>query len=144
MNCAKGSSRVQCRGYAEKEGDARQFHPKLRPPVNPEELEIDPRTGMKVWNSKATEGPRCFANAVCRTTWHRRTEAGILRPPTSGGRSRLASTTVAGQGEERALISGKHIAFLVPACTPWKIFWLTATGVNLRCVRWAMNKSSVT
>ena len=35
------------RGYAEK-GDARQFHPKLRPPVNPEELEIDPRTGMKV------------------------------------------------------------------------------------------------
>lgn len=36
------------RGYAEQEGDARQFHPKLRPPVNPEELEIDPRTGMKV------------------------------------------------------------------------------------------------
>lgn len=36
------------RGYAEKEGDARQFHPKLRPPVNPEELEIDERTGMKV------------------------------------------------------------------------------------------------
>ncbi|PPQ99587.1 hypothetical protein CVT24_005166 [Panaeolus cyanescens] len=29
------------KGYAEKEGDARQFHPKLRPPVNPEELEID-------------------------------------------------------------------------------------------------------
>ena len=38
---------VQPRGYAEKEGDARQFHPKLRPPVNPEELEIDERTGMK-------------------------------------------------------------------------------------------------
>ncbi|KAI9057063.1 Het-C-domain-containing protein [Trametes sanguinea] len=35
------------KGYAEKEGDARQFHPKLRPPVNPEELEIDERTGMK-------------------------------------------------------------------------------------------------
>src|SRR5712675_1586464 len=36
------------RGYAAKEGDARRFHPKLRPPVQPQELEIDPRTGMKV------------------------------------------------------------------------------------------------
>ncbi|EKM61451.1 uncharacterized protein PHACADRAFT_248072 [Phanerochaete carnosa HHB-10118-sp] len=42
------------KGYAEKEGDARQFHPKLRPPVNPRELEIDPRIGMK--NYMATEG----------------------------------------------------------------------------------------
>ncbi|KZW01792.1 heterokaryon incompatibility Het-C [Exidia glandulosa HHB12029] len=41
------------RGYAEVEGDARQFHPWLRPPVNPRELEIDPRTGMK--NYMATE-----------------------------------------------------------------------------------------
>ncbi|KAI0323073.1 heterokaryon incompatibility protein Het-C-domain-containing protein [Amylostereum chailletii] len=41
------------KGYAEKEGDARQFHPKLRPPVEPEELEIDKRTGMK--NYMATE-----------------------------------------------------------------------------------------
>lgn len=36
------------RGYAEKEGDARRFHPSLRPPVNPRELDIDERTGMKV------------------------------------------------------------------------------------------------
>jgi hypothetical protein len=43
-----GEAHVPARGYAEKEGDARQFHPKLRPPVNPRELEIDPRTGMKV------------------------------------------------------------------------------------------------
>ncbi|KAI3622000.1 heterokaryon incompatibility protein het-c [Moniliophthora roreri] len=35
------------KGYAEKEGDARQFHPKLRPPVEDVELEIDERTGMK-------------------------------------------------------------------------------------------------
>ncbi|KAL5534058.1 hypothetical protein ACEPAG_518 [Sanghuangporus baumii] len=41
------------KGYAEKEGDARQFHPKLRPPVDPRELEIDERTGMK--NYMATE-----------------------------------------------------------------------------------------
>ncbi|CAE6460855.1 unnamed protein product [Rhizoctonia solani] len=38
------------KGYAEKEGDARQFHPKLRPPVDNRELEIDQNTGMKVWN----------------------------------------------------------------------------------------------
>ncbi|KAJ6486163.1 Het-C-domain-containing protein [Mycena vitilis] len=36
------------KGYGEKEGDPRRFHPKLRPPVNPRELEIDQRTGMKV------------------------------------------------------------------------------------------------
>jgi len=44
------------KGYAEKEGDARQFHPRLRPPVDPEELEIDPRTGMKKY--MATDGYR--------------------------------------------------------------------------------------
>ncbi|KAG9105406.1 hypothetical protein FRC07_009308, partial [Ceratobasidium sp. 392] len=42
------------KGYAEKEGDARQFHPKLRPPVDPRELEIDQNNGMK--NYIATEG----------------------------------------------------------------------------------------
>ncbi|KAI0815377.1 heterokaryon incompatibility protein Het-C-domain-containing protein [Irpex lacteus] len=41
------------KGYAEAEGDARQYDRRLRPPVNPEELEIDPRTGMK--NYMATE-----------------------------------------------------------------------------------------
>ncbi|KAF5310722.1 hypothetical protein D9619_007668 [Psilocybe cf. subviscida] len=42
------------KGYAEKEGDARAYHPKLRPPVNPRELEIDSNTGMKKYI--ATEG----------------------------------------------------------------------------------------
>ncbi|THH02345.1 hypothetical protein EW026_g505 [Hermanssonia centrifuga] len=44
------------KGYAEKEGDARQFHPKLRPPVNPEELEIDPKTGMKKYMASDHRG----------------------------------------------------------------------------------------
>ncbi|KAK4049100.1 hypothetical protein OIO90_005570 [Microbotryomycetes sp. JL221] len=37
------------KGYAADQpgGDARKFDPRLRPPVNPQELEIDPRTGMK-------------------------------------------------------------------------------------------------
>ncbi|KAH0581396.1 hypothetical protein H2248_012481 [Termitomyces sp. 'cryptogamus'] len=34
------------KGYGEGE-DARKYHPALRPPVDPRELEIDPRTGMK-------------------------------------------------------------------------------------------------
>lgn len=42
------SNKIPFRGYAEKEGDARRYHPKLRPPVDPRELEIDSRTGMKV------------------------------------------------------------------------------------------------
>lgn len=34
------------KGYGEGE-DARKFHPDLRPPVDPKELEIDTKTGMK-------------------------------------------------------------------------------------------------
>lgn len=44
------------KGYAEKEGDARQFHPKLRPPVDSRELEIDERTGMKNYMATENEG----------------------------------------------------------------------------------------
>ncbi|KAH9858257.1 heterokaryon incompatibility protein Het-C-domain-containing protein [Lenzites betulinus] len=44
------------KGYAEKEGDARQFHPKLRPPVNPQELEVDQRTGMKNYMASENRG----------------------------------------------------------------------------------------
>lgn len=36
------------KGYAAIEGDAREYHPKLRAPVDDRELEIDERTGMKV------------------------------------------------------------------------------------------------
>lgn len=37
------------KGYAADQPgqDARKFDPRLRPPVDPRELEIDPRTGMK-------------------------------------------------------------------------------------------------
>ncbi|KAF7302983.1 Heterokaryon incompatibility protein het-c [Mycena kentingensis (nom. inval.)] len=44
------------KGYAEKEGDARQFHPKLRPPVDPAELEIDEQTGMKCYMATENRG----------------------------------------------------------------------------------------
>ncbi|CAA7264748.1 unnamed protein product [Cyclocybe aegerita] len=44
------------KGYAEKEGDARNFHPKLRPPVQSEELEIDARTGMKKYMATENQG----------------------------------------------------------------------------------------
>lgn len=34
------------KGYADGQ-DPRQFDPRLRPPVDPQELQIDPQTGMK-------------------------------------------------------------------------------------------------
>ncbi|KAG6879454.1 hypothetical protein C0992_002585, partial [Termitomyces sp. T32_za158] len=44
------------KGYAAKEGDARKFHPKLRPPVDNRELEFDERTGMKNYMATENEG----------------------------------------------------------------------------------------
>ncbi|KAJ7103095.1 Het-C-domain-containing protein [Mycena belliarum] len=44
------------KGYAAKEGDARSFHPKLRPPVDPRELEVDTRTGMKNYMASENQG----------------------------------------------------------------------------------------
>ncbi|EEB86940.1 hypothetical protein MPER_15932, partial [Moniliophthora perniciosa FA553] len=43
-------------GYAEAEGDARYYHPNLRPPVDPAELEFDERTGMKKYMATEDEG----------------------------------------------------------------------------------------
>ncbi|KAH9478428.1 hypothetical protein JR316_0008883 [Psilocybe cubensis] len=54
------------KGYGAGE-DPRQYHPKLRGPVNPQELEIDPRTGMK--NYIANEnGPWDTSKALVRRT----------------------------------------------------------------------------
>ncbi|KAK0486384.1 heterokaryon incompatibility Het-C [Armillaria novae-zelandiae] len=66
------------KGYAEKEGDARQFHPALRPPVDPRELEIDERTGMKnymatedqEWDSSTAHIRRTFTACIrVRPSW---------------------------------------------------------------------------
>ncbi|KNZ80575.1 hypothetical protein J132_04817 [Termitomyces sp. J132] len=63
------------KGYAAKEGDARQFHPKLRPPVDNRELEIDERTGMK--NYMATENRGWdTSTAFIRRTFRACIEAG--------------------------------------------------------------------
>ncbi|KIY69371.1 Het-C-domain-containing protein [Cylindrobasidium torrendii FP15055 ss-10] len=68
------------KGYAEKEGDARSFHPKLRGPVDPRELEIDPRNGMK--NYMATEdGGWDTSTALIRQTFRYCIERGRI----SGG-----------------------------------------------------------
>ncbi|SDA01330.1 BZ3500_MvSof-1268-A1-R1_Chr10-1g02585 [Microbotryum saponariae] len=46
------------KGYAADQpgGDARRFDPRLRPPVDPRELEIDPRTGMKNYIANESGG----------------------------------------------------------------------------------------
>ncbi|QRV83279.1 heterokaryon incompatibility protein Het-C protein [Ceratobasidium sp. AG-Ba] len=72
------------KGYAEKEGDARQFHPKLRPPVDPRELEIDQNTGMK--NYIATEGQSWdTSTAHVRRTLQACIEHGRLASGNEGG-----------------------------------------------------------
>lgn len=43
------------RGYAD-DKDAREFDPRLRGPVNPRELEVDPRTGMKNYIANESGG----------------------------------------------------------------------------------------
>ncbi|KAF9442817.1 heterokaryon incompatibility Het-C [Macrolepiota fuliginosa MF-IS2] len=55
------------KGYAEKEGDARQIHPNLRPPVDPRELELDERTGMKRYMASEGEGWDTSTACIRRT-----------------------------------------------------------------------------
>ncbi|PPQ86627.1 hypothetical protein CVT25_006811 [Psilocybe cyanescens] len=54
------------KGYGAGE-DARQYHPKLRGPVNPQELEVDPRTGMKNYIANE-QGPWDTSKALVRRT----------------------------------------------------------------------------
>ncbi|KDR85638.1 hypothetical protein GALMADRAFT_218734 [Galerina marginata CBS 339.88] len=63
------------KGYAEAEGDARSFHPKLRPPVQERELEIDERTGMKKYIATENQGWDT-STAFIRRTFHACIEAG--------------------------------------------------------------------
>ncbi|KAH6912796.1 heterokaryon incompatibility Het-C [Coprinopsis sp. MPI-PUGE-AT-0042] len=55
------------KGYAEKEGDAREFHPNLRPPVDQQELEIDTNTGMKKYMATENEGWDTSTSFIRRT-----------------------------------------------------------------------------
>jgi hypothetical protein len=45
--------------------------------------------------------------------------------------------------ERRALISGRLIDFSALDSIPWRIFWLTATGVRLPYAKWVIGKFSV-
>ncbi|KAF9010021.1 heterokaryon incompatibility protein Het-C-domain-containing protein [Cyathus striatus] len=70
------------KGYGEGE-DARKYHPSLRGPVDPRELEIDPRTGMK--NYIANEGANWdTSKALVRRTLERCIQFG--RAQRSNGR----------------------------------------------------------
>lgn len=96
------------RGYAEKEGDARQFHPKLRPPVNPEELEIDEQTGMKVNISiphDLISSPFIFN----RNIWQQTEDPGTLQPLILGVRSKRVLIMDDVLVVKRVRTFGKHI-----------------------------------
>lgn len=137
-----GEAHVLARGYAEKEGDARRFHPKLRPPVNPRELEIDPRNGMKV---NFVFGPKHLTETILhRITWRRKTRAGILRQPTFVAPCVAALSAVDVLADQKAPSSGRPTAFWELLCTRSRTFWPTVTGARLRSGRWAIKKYFVT
>lgn len=54
------------KGYADGK-DAREFDPRLREPVNPQELEIDPRSGMKNYLANESGGWRTGSGLIRRT-----------------------------------------------------------------------------
>ena len=125
-----------CRGYGEKEGDARQFHPKLRPPVHPEELEIDRRTGMKVRLSSRDVQRAILMVILRRTTWHQRADSGIPPPRISDVPSALASTMAVVLAGGTALICGKPSDCWARASILWRTYSRTVIGASLRSGRW--------
>ncbi|CBQ72977.1 related to Het-c heterokaryon incompatibility protein [Sporisorium reilianum SRZ2] len=54
------------KGYADGK-DAREYDPRLREPINPQELEIDPRSGMKNYLANENGGWRTGSGLVRRT-----------------------------------------------------------------------------
>ena len=84
------------RGYAKKEGDARKFHPSLRGPVNLQELEIDPKNGMKVISDQkiiSSQQKDLTHDVYCRNTWRQKANPGILRLRISSACSGIASNS---------------------------------------------------
>ena len=108
------------KGYGEGEGDPRQFHPKLRPPVNPEELEIDPHTGMKA-SSMVFLWLDSDPDTCCRIIWPRRTEAGTLPQRTSVAPSERVLNTVVAHVDKQAQIYGRRIVCWAQVSIPWRI-----------------------
>lgn len=86
--------------------DARQVYPKLRPPVDPQELEIDPRTGMLVrstiTDTRLTLLMYVTGLSLDRTTSQTKTVTGTLLEHSSDEHSYNASTSADEHVEEVA------------------------------------------
>ena len=158
------------KGYGEGE-DARKYDPRLRGPVDPRELEIDMRTGMKnyIANGECLHSPIsdvAFADAwrfVENGTWD--TSKALVRRTIEKcvqlGRAAKASSS---RAEEKANLyesyrllgqavcsysrHGKSARCLTYAfshrCTRWKTSQLTLTGVSLCWCQWDIRTSSYT
>ena len=67
------------REYAKRDGDARKYDPRLRPPIDPAELRVDPRTGMKVQMVTYRLSEASIHPDLYRTTLRQKATAGTLR-----------------------------------------------------------------
>ena len=115
----------------------------LRPPVDPRELEIDSRTGMKVSTKLSRDGIRIDGVAV-RTTWPLKIVVGIPPLRSSAVRSASASKRAAVPGAGMGLSFGNPTGFLDKVSIPSRTSLPTATGQRLLYVSLATTRSSVT
>jgi hypothetical protein len=77
-----------------------------------------------------------------RITWPPRIKAGTLLLRSSDARSALVLKLGVVPAVEKALIFGRHTAFLEPDCTQWKICWPIAIGAKLPSEKWVMTRCS--
>lgn len=105
-------------------GDARKVDPRLRGPIDPRELEIDHRTGMKVRNTPWTSGRRpTDLTGGFRTTSRMRMATGTPRLVSSVPVSEPVSTLDAGRNRQATrLTCTRVIDSSVPSSTLSKTY----------------------
>jgi hypothetical protein len=89
------------KGYGDGE-DARKYNPQLRGPVDPMELHIDPRTGMKNYIANES-GTWDTSKALVRRTFERCIRLGRLHRNTNQKQDLYEAYRLLGQGVRRYL-----------------------------------------
>ena len=117
------------KGYGDGE-DAWKYHPKLRGPVDPKELGIDPRTGMKNYIANES-GTWDTSKALARRTFERCIAFGRQHRQTDQKQDLYEAYRLLGQGVSESLPSQSYHTHCYGSCTHLKTIQLTATFANL-------------